>query len=337
MLVSIIIPVYNVAPYVERCLRSVMGQTYSGDMECLLVDDCGSDDSMAIAEHLISEYEGPIRFCILHHEYNRGLSAARNTGTDASKGDYVFYLDSDDELTDNCIKKLVKPVINDKTIEMVTGNRRVRSDFYKISKQFQQGLKLQEENIVTLDAVRCFFYNRKGLTVNAWNKLIRKDFLIQNQLYFKEGLLYEDNLWTFYVVKYLSHLYVIHDITYIQHKRPNSITTGTSREEELHHRIVLYNEIANNLTLGEIEREAKHYLKRLCALFIKYPYSKALHTIAHRMMDAIDDGCSLEKLLYYVISFLSRFSLGRYLLLLTMKVRWRIKGIMCSLMQIHLP
>ncbi len=67
MFVSIIIPVYNVAPYIENCLKSVMRQTYTGNMECLLVDDCGSDDSMAIAERMITAYTGAIRFKILYH------------------------------------------------------------------------------------------------------------------------------------------------------------------------------------------------------------------------------------------------------------------------------
>ena len=109
--VSIVVPVYNVAPYIESCLKSVMGQTYAGDMECLLVDDCGSDDSMAIAERMIGAYTGPIRFQILHHEHNRGLSAARNTGTDAATGDYVLYLDSDDELTQDCIERLMRLIL----------------------------------------------------------------------------------------------------------------------------------------------------------------------------------------------------------------------------------
>ena len=87
--VSIIVPVYNVAPYIADCLRSVMHQTYTGSMECLLVDDCGTDDSITIAERMIADYEGPIQFQILHHERNRGLSAARNTGTEAAKGEYL--------------------------------------------------------------------------------------------------------------------------------------------------------------------------------------------------------------------------------------------------------
>ena len=63
---SIIIPVYQVAPYIEDCLRSVMRQTYQGAMECLIVDDCGTDDSIAIAERAIASYDGPIVFHILY-------------------------------------------------------------------------------------------------------------------------------------------------------------------------------------------------------------------------------------------------------------------------------
>ena len=328
MLVSIIIPVYNVAPYIERCLRSVMGQTYSGDMECLLVDDCGSDDSMAIVERMISEYNGPINFLILHHEYNRGLSAARNTGTNASKGDFVFYLDSDDELTADCVEELVKPAIKDKTIEMVMGNRIVRSDYYRIPKRFQYGIKLKEEDIISLDAVRRFYFDRKKLTVNAWNKLIKRNFLIQNQLYFKEGLLWEDVLWTFYVLKYLCHLHVISDVTYIQCKRPCSITTGTGKKEELHHRIMLYDDIATNLTCGEKEREAKHYLKQICLICIKNQDSEELRVVAYKMMKALGNGYSFEKLLYYVSFIFSCFSLGRSLLLFALQIRNIIREMM---------
>lgn len=126
--VSIIIPVYNVEQYIGNCLRSVMRQTYKGPMECLIIDDCGADDSIAIAEGMIREYndnanvnlnanldlevnanlnlddneDGGIRYRILHHERNRGLSAARNTGTEAATGDYILYIDSDDTINDRC-------------------------------------------------------------------------------------------------------------------------------------------------------------------------------------------------------------------------------------------
>ena len=65
--VSIVMPVYQVAPYIGDCLKSVMRQTYRGSMECLIVDDGSMDESIAIAERMINGYEGPIRFRILHH------------------------------------------------------------------------------------------------------------------------------------------------------------------------------------------------------------------------------------------------------------------------------
>ena len=96
MTISVIIPVYQVSDYVERCLRSVMQQTYS-HFECILVDDATEDDSIGKCERMIAEYEGDISFRILHHQQNRGLSAAHNTGIDAAKGDYLLFVDSDDK------------------------------------------------------------------------------------------------------------------------------------------------------------------------------------------------------------------------------------------------
>ena len=87
--VSIIIPVYNVSAYIERCVRSVMRQTYS-HIECILVDDATQDDSIGQCKQMIAVYQGPIQFLILSHQQNRGLSAARNTATDAATGEYVF-------------------------------------------------------------------------------------------------------------------------------------------------------------------------------------------------------------------------------------------------------
>ena len=117
-------PVYNVAPYVERCLLSVMQQTRPAE-ECFIIDDASTDSSVALCEQLIANYDGPTRFTILHHDHNRGLSAARNTGTDAATGTYIYYVDSDDEMTTDCLEKLAAPVEQDDSIEMVMGNRNI--------------------------------------------------------------------------------------------------------------------------------------------------------------------------------------------------------------------
>ena len=271
--VSIVVPVYNVSLYIERCVKSVMAQTYPV-MECIIVDDASPDDSIAKSERLIAEYDGPIRFVILHHGHNRGLSAARNTGTDAASGDYIFYLDSDDELTPDCIEKLAGPIERDSGIEMVQGNHRVFSDIISI------GPVSCEEDFTSSEAIRDYFFDRDILPVNAWNKLISKKFLADNDLSFMEGILYEDNPWTFYVVKCLKHLYIIPDITYNQYKRPLSITTGTDKTVEAYHYSIIYEDIASHFTPGEESREAEHYLDSYYRFFWRYPaidgYKKAL-------------------------------------------------------------
>ena len=104
--VSILIPVYNVAPYIERCARSLFEQTYS-DLEIIFVDDCSPDDSVAILERIVSEYPGR-RVRIIRHERNRGLAAARNTAVANAEGKFITHVDSDDWLEPNAVELLMK-------------------------------------------------------------------------------------------------------------------------------------------------------------------------------------------------------------------------------------
>ena len=94
-LVSIIIPVYKVEAYIERCLTSVMHQTYQDSaIECVLVDDCSPDKSISLAQDMISRYHGNIDFTIIRNDKNRGLSVSRNNGIEHATGKYLFFLDS---------------------------------------------------------------------------------------------------------------------------------------------------------------------------------------------------------------------------------------------------
>ena len=196
--ISIIIPVYNVEPYIAECLQSVMRQTYTGHMECFMVDDCGTDKSIEIAERLISDYKGPIGFKILHHEHNRGLSAARNTGMKAATGDYVYFLDSDDYVSDDCMEVLARP-LQKKEYDMVVGDIKTVGEgcwgrLYAEAGEYE-GVRLREA---------CFYFQ---IYVMAWNKLCNLRFLRQNDLYFYEGILNEDVLWSYRMAKCLKLVY----------------------------------------------------------------------------------------------------------------------------------
>ena len=104
MQVSIIIPIYNVEKYIKECLKSVVTQGLT-DYEILCIDDCGQDKSIDIVNEFKSQYNLNNLF-IIKHDNNKGLSAARNTGIEHARGEYLFFLDSDDFLEKNSIYNL---------------------------------------------------------------------------------------------------------------------------------------------------------------------------------------------------------------------------------------
>ena len=231
MRVSIIVPVYNVSDYIERCVRSVMAQSYT-DLECIIVDDCTPDDSIEKCERMIAEYNGPIEFKILHHERNRGLSAARNTGTDAATGEYIYYLDSDDEITPKCIEILEREVEKHPEVELVQGN--LQSVPYKECYDlllYKTPRYVEDNNWIRY----CFFCCESNFPVNAWNKLVKRSFLYKNGLFFKEGLIHEDELWTFFVVKKVQKVSVVGDVTCVHYTTDNSIMSTTNKERSARH------------------------------------------------------------------------------------------------------
>lgn len=265
MKISIIIPVYKVSAYIERCLQSVMNQTYSG-FECILVDDASPDDSMAIAERMIADYQGNIRFKVVHHEKNRGLSAARNTGTDAATGDYILYIDSDDEITVDCIEKLLRPVMEDGTIEMVQGNHvEEREGLETIYNKGSNPLRISTNQEVSKQ-----LFKHHHIFGSAWNKLLKRSFAERCQLIFKEGLLFEDKLWMFYMQKHLEHVYICNDVTYYYHVRPDSITTCADGRAVGESNLQIYQEILNNLTPGREQQELSGYVYGFCKPYCLY-------------------------------------------------------------------
>lgn len=107
-LVSVLVPVYNAESYIERCVRSILEQTYE-QIECIFVDDGCSDSSIAILENVIAEYSCRKEKCtIIHNHENKGLAAARNTAVSSCHGDFIFHIDADDWIEPNTIADLVK-------------------------------------------------------------------------------------------------------------------------------------------------------------------------------------------------------------------------------------
>lgn len=209
MKVSIIIPIYNVEKYIERCLRSVFAQNYQ-NLECILVNDSTPDNSFQIAKELVVSYHGYIDFHLVEHEKNQGLSAARNSGIRNSTGNYLYFLDSDDELPPDAIGKLVKVTEEDNSPEIVMGiTRRIKADGSN-----EDQCSLHNKSFYTNEEVFHGYLDNKWYII-ACNKLIRRDIFFEHGTFFKEGITHEDVLWSFEVSTYIEKLIVCPDITYL--------------------------------------------------------------------------------------------------------------------------
>lgn len=222
--VSIVVPIYNVEDYIQECLVSVANQTFDS-LECILVDDKGSDNSMDVVSKFLSSYDGKVRFEIVRHESNRGLSVARNTGVKFSRGKYVYFLDSDDEIKKNTIELLYAEaecrncdfVLGDIKIIGRNGNEEIQKGKSFLSKNLKN--QYSNENIS-----RAYFFNQ--WYTMAVNKLIKRDFILENTLYFKEGLLHEDILWSLKLASKANSMGVVKEFTYIYKLRSNSIAAS---------------------------------------------------------------------------------------------------------------
>lgn len=325
-MISVIIPVYQVSEYVERCLRSVMAQSYT-DIECVIVDDATKDDSIVKCERLIKEYNenlrGRIRFKILHHEVNRGLSASRNTGTAAATGDYLFYLDSDDYIAPNCIERLVSVVDNDPSVEFVQGNGKMICDGNE-SLLYSLGEDLSLSNN---DDVRKAFYKNRNIYISVWNKLLKKSFVEEAQLYCREGLVFEDLLWTYYLLKALDKAYLCKEVTYYYEIRPGSIST-VAKPKDIQCYTVIFDEIFRNLTAGKEQEEINgflyYFIKRYISCVKIVPSFK--DTIRLYRDKAREYSCWKVFFVLFLSGFVGRFGNPSKLLDRVNRLRWRLKN-----------
>lgn len=253
-LVSIIIPVYNVASYIEECVSRVLNQTLTEGVECIIVDDCGQDESMNIVGGMIAEYRGNIKFRIIHHRQNRGLSAARNTGMDAATGEYIYFLDSDDMIEPGCIEQMVNAVKEYPDSQIVFAGATATAPNYEWLDYTHKQLPEYSNDS---DWLQRSMLRRFDFGMTAWNKLISRSFILDNNLLFVEGLVHEDEAWNFDVSKHIQSAAFVNQNTYIYNVHDNSIVTTANddiRWERLH---ALW-----NVMLARLNKERKQlYIK----------------------------------------------------------------------------
>lgn len=210
---------YQVEQYLAICLKSITDQTMTDGVECILVDDCGSDRSLFIAKDFIEHYQGNVLFRIVEREKNGGLSAARNSGIDVASGEYVYFLDSDDEITPDCLEIMWGLVEKYGKVNLVQGA------FFEDEKYANSISNIKFPEFCTCQAeIKTFLLQYLGDIVGAQSRLINLSFLKEHHLYFEEGIIHEDNLWTFFLSKYVRTMAYCDVCTYYHRYNPNSIT-----------------------------------------------------------------------------------------------------------------
>lgn len=217
---SIIIPFYNVEQYIAQCLDSVYRQDIpEEEYEVICVDDCSPDNSIAIVEEYAKKHDNLV---IVRNQYNRKLGGARNAGMDVAKGEYIWFVDSDDFIEENCLAYLLKIAekdqldvlhfnyCNDPELNIVVDKSRIilpKSDV-------MTGVEMFFES-------NCVWYHD---LVTAWRKLYRRGFLIENNIAFAELIMFEDNDYAIEVFANAQRVKHITDRPYCYRNNPESIT-----------------------------------------------------------------------------------------------------------------
>ena len=226
MKLSIVIPVYNVEKYIQRCLESIISQDVdSFEVECLLVDDFTPDNSMTIARNILTKHTSSFSVKLLKHEHNKGLSEARNTGIRNATGDFIMFIDSDDYLMPNSLNYMMQAKVQHPDIDIIIGN--VYEYKYKKTQYY-----LKEPQLITngLEARKWMLTHE--FAVSSWNRIFNRIFLIENNLFFEPGILHEDIPWTFALYTKISSILLLPDITYSYWYNPDSISSTSKPSDK---------------------------------------------------------------------------------------------------------
>ncbi len=219
--VSVVIPVYNVEKYIRQCLDSVVNQTLR-EIEIICINDGSKDNTLDI----LKEFAQKDSRIVLVDKENEGLSIARNQGTEIACGEYISYIDSDDwvdihylEELYNAAKKYNSDVACSSIIR-VTGGRRRNKLIYK-KEEFTRDIDKKNE----LTNVPIYSY--------VWNKIYKRDKLIQSGVKFPIGRVYEDIIWSIQAIYYLDGVVTVPSAIYYYRKNPTSVMSSKAKQNAI--------------------------------------------------------------------------------------------------------
>lgn len=261
-LISIIVPVYNIGELLPRCIDSLINQTYK-DIEIILIDDGSTDGSGTVCE----AYGKQDRRIFVIHQDNAGLSAARNTGIQNSRAPYLLFVDSDDYIKPDSCERLIKVALDNNCDIVAAGEIRV------VGETESQGCKrnLDTNTIYSGENFLVQSLKKGGLSMCAPYALYRRTLLIDNQHFFKQGILHEDELWTPQTYLFAQRVMCIDFNFYYHWFREGSITHTKDKTKNSRDLINTCFELYE--VYKKLDNDARKYLNDyLCTIYLSAVY-----------------------------------------------------------------
>lgn len=229
--VTIGIPVYKSADYIRRSLESALAQTYPS-IEFLIVDDAGCDGSLETIQQIICTHPRGNDIHLICHQENLGVSASRNQIIDHAKGRFLYFMDSDDVIAEKTIELLMSHVCSFDA-EIVFGS------YEKIELSGHKELyQYPDVHFTQKDELAAFAYRKyAGIQASACNYLVKIDVLRKNHLRFIDSNYWEDLVFTFDLVTYISRAVLSSDVTYSYICRSHSLSHYQYRETISKHEV----------------------------------------------------------------------------------------------------
>lgn len=263
-MLSIIIPIFNAEKYLEKCIDSILEQRYT-EYELILVDD-GSIDKSA---QMCDEYADKDNRVIVIHKENGGLSDARNTGVKVAKGEYIFFIDSDDFLDDNkALEKIVNRLKKSNADVLNFGfkkyyaNEDKEYNYFKIDKNMPIEYCKDEKGFE-------FLMQNSLYIASAWNKVIRRQLFEKSDLSFKKGIYSEDIDWCARLLIVAKKFDFINESFYCYRQREGSISKSISNKnlKDLKDAIVICYDMSKDLQ-GDFKNDYLSYVAYQYATFL---------------------------------------------------------------------
>lgn len=286
--VSIIVPMYNTKPYVQRCLESLINQSYK-NIEIIIVDDNSTDGSYDIIESYLQEYPHLIKY--FKNEQNSGVGFSRNLGIEISTGKYISFVDSDDWIDTDFIIKLVLSIEKNKADIAIAG---IMNDFDYYNMSTKRYSYMYENTIngkYALNLLSKSFNNDIYLTPMVCGKLYEKEFILKNNITFNARSYYEDDIFTFEAF-YLSKKIVIYPETFYHYFQRGSSITHTFSKKHITDLKQAFEYLDSFMYAQNMSNEHKYLLNQY--------FNRTFKAMVNRLLQSNESSIEIKKYLHFI-------------------------------------